>query len=174
MKRLPILLTIAFCFFLQNSAFAAGTTTKIAILDIERCMKESSEGKRITESLKKDLETMQQRYTKAQKELSDLQKEIDKQSLMLSTEAKETKQNEYDKKNRELTYLNEDLTEEAQTVQQNANQKILKELYAIIQSVAKQQGFDLVLEKSTSSILYSADALDITEQIIKEINKVKP
>ena len=173
MKKLPVLLALTLCFLFQNSAMAAGTT-KVAILDMQRCLKESNEGKRISASLTKELDAMQQRYTKAQKELTDLQKEIDKQSLMLSSEAKESKQNEYDKKNRALTYLNQDLTEEAQTANTNAQQKILKELNVIIQSVAKQQTFDLVLEKSSSGILFSSDAVDITDQIIKEFNKANP
>jgi outer membrane protein len=174
MKKFTVLLSLTLCFLFLNNAFAAGTATKAGIVDIDKCMKESNEGKRITESLKKELDAMQQRYVKAQKELADMQKDIEKQSLMLSVEAKEDKQNEYDKKNRDLTYLQQDLTEEAQTAQQNANQKILKQLYAIIQSVAKQQAYDLVIEKSNSGLLYSSDAIDMTDQIIKEINKTKP
>ncbi len=93
---------------------------------------------------------------------------------MLSSEARENKQNEYDRKNREIGYLSQDLSEDAQTAQQNANQKMLKQLYSVIQSLAKLQAFDLVLEKSNSSILYTSDAIDITDQVIKELNKVKP
>jgi outer membrane protein len=174
MKKLAVLLALTLCFLFQNSAFAAGATTKLGVIDLDRCMKESNEGKRVTESLKKELDAMQQKYVKAQKDLSDLQKEIEKQSLMLSSEARENKQNEYDRKNREFGYLSQDLTEDAQTAQQNANQKMLKQLYTVIQTLAKQQSFDLVLEKSNSSILYMSDAIDITDLVIKELNKEKP
>jgi outer membrane protein len=174
MKKLAVLLALTLCFLFQNSAFAAGATTKAGVIDLDRCMKESNEGKRVTESLKKELDAMQQKYAKAQKDLTDLQKEIEKQSLMLSSEARENKQNEYDRKNREFGYLSQDLTEDAQTAQQNANQKMLKQLYTVIQSLAKQQGFDLVMEKSNSIIIYTSDAIDITDLVIKELNKVKP
>jgi outer membrane protein len=174
MKKLAVLLTLTLCFLFQNSAFGAGATTKVGVIDLDRCMKESNEGKRVTESLKKELDAMQQKYVKAQKDLSDLQKEIEKQSLMLSSEAKENKQNEYDRKNREIGYLSQDLSEDAQTAQQNANQKMLRQLYSVIQSLAKLQAFDLVMEKSNSSIIYTSEAIDITDQVIKELNKVKP
>jgi len=173
MKKISILITLTFCFFFLNSAHAADAS-KVTIVDLQRCMKESNEGKRMSDSLKKEIEVMQERYTKAQKELSDLQKEIEKQSLMLSQDAKESKQNEYDKKNRELTYLAEDLSEESQAAEQNASQKILKEIYKIIDTIAKQQTLDLVLEKSTAGILFASTAMDITDQVIKEYNKVKP
>jgi outer membrane protein len=174
MKIIPILLALTLCFLFQNNVMAAGTTTKVGIVDLERCIKESNEGKKAAESLKKELEAMQQRYTKAQKEITDLQKEIEKQSLMLSLDAKESKQNELDKKNREFGYLAQDLDEEAQNAKTNANQKILNQLYTVIQSMAKQQAFDMVLEKASAGIIFSSDALDITDQVIKEINKAKP
>jgi outer membrane protein len=167
------LFTLIFCFFFISSAIAA-EASKVAIIDLQRCMKESNEGKRMSESLKKDIAIMQERYNKAQKELSDLQKEIEKQSLMLSQDAKESKQNEYDKKNRELTYLAEDLSEESQAAEQNASQALLKDIYKVIDTVAKQQTLDLVLEKSTAGIIFASTAMDITDQVIKEYNKVKP
>jgi len=174
MKKFVILFALILCFLFQDNAMAAGTTTKIGVVDMDRCMKESNEGKRVTESLKKEFDAMQQKYVKAQKELSDLQKDLEKQSLMLSTDARESKQSEYDRKNRELGYLSQDLSEDAQTAQQNANQKMLKQLNSVIQSLAKVQAIDLVLEKSNTSILYTSSAIDITDQVIKELNKVNP
>lgn len=174
MKKIPILLMTLTLFFLSQSIVSAAELVKVCTVDLQRCMEESNEGKRIAESLKEELVEMQQRYADAQKELAELKKEIEKQSLMLSMDAKEDKQDEYDKKSRELTYLYEDLTEEAQVAQQNANQKILKEIYAIIQTVSKEQGFDLILAKSTSGVLFASDSLDITDLIIKELNKAKP
>jgi outer membrane protein len=174
MKKIAVLFALILCFLFQNSAMAAGTTTKIGVVDMDRCMKESNEGKRVTESLKKEFDAMQQKYVNAQKELSDLQKDLEKQSLMLSSDARESKQSEYDRKNRELNYLSQDLSEDAQTAQQNANQKMLKQLNSVIQNLGKQQAFDLVLEKSNTIILYASSAIDITDLVIKELNKVNP
>jgi len=173
MKKTAILAVLTFCFILHNSALAADAA-KVVIVDLQRCMIESNEGKRVSESLKKEILAMQQRYVNAQNELAELQKEIEKQSLMLSTEAKESKQSQYDKKSRELSYLAEDLEEEQQTAQQNATQKLLNEIYTVIDSMGKQQAFDLVFEKSSAGIIFASSALDITDQVIKELNKVKP
>lgn len=173
MKKIAILVALMLCLIFQHGAIAA-EAAKVCVVDLQKCMRESNEGKRMGESLKKEIEAMQQRYNKAQKELSDLQKDIEKQSLMLSLEAKENKQSEYDKKNRELAYLAQDLEEEQQALQQNATQKLLKDIYAILETVAKQQAIDLVLEKSTSGIIFASNPLDITDLIIKEYNKVKP
>jgi outer membrane protein len=174
MKRLlGSIFIMSAVFLFQHNALAAGAP-KIGVLNIQRCINESNEGKRISASLKKEIDTMQQRYDKAQKELAELQKEIEKQSLMLSLDAKENKQKEYNKKSRELNYLNEDLSDEAGKAEQNARLRVLQVLDVIIRNMVKQDNYDLIIEKSSSGVLFSSDAVDITDQVIKELNKTKP
>lgn len=173
MKKISIFVALILCLIFQNSGMAA-EAAKTAVVDLQRCMRESNEGKRVSESLKKEIEAMQQRYNKANQELESLNKEIEKQSLMLSLDARESKQTELDKKKRDLTYLAQDLEEEQTAAQQNASQKLLKDIYIIVENFGKQQAFDLILEKSTSGIIFTSNALDITDQIIKEYNKAKP
>ena len=97
MKRLIGLFFLMAAFFvLQHDAMAADLS-KIGILELQRCINESNEGKRVFESLRKEMEAMQERYNKAQNELNELQQEIEKQSLMLSLDARENKQKEYEK-----------------------------------------------------------------------------
>jgi outer membrane protein len=174
MKRLLGSVFIVAAVFLFQQNVLAAAASKVGVLNIQRCINESNEGKRISGSLQKEIAAMQQRYDKAQKELTELQKEIEKQSLMLSLEAKESKQKEYTKKSRDLNYLNEDLSEEANAAEQNARLRILQVLDVIIKNIAKQESYDLIIETSSSGILFSSNALDITDQVIKELNKSKP
>jgi outer membrane protein len=174
MKRLIVsIFIIAAIFVFQRSSLAAGAS-KIGIINLQRCISESNEGKRISESLQKEIATMQQKYDKAQKDLAELQKEIEKQSLMLSLDAKENKRKEYSKKSRELNYLNEDLSEEASKAEQNAKIRVMQVLSTIVSNIAKQGNFDLILELSGAGVLFASDALDITDQVIGEMNKSKP
>jgi outer membrane protein len=174
MKRLLVSVFIIMAIFVFQHNSLAAEALKIGIINIQRCITESNEGKRITESLQKEILAMQQRYEKAQKELTELQKEIEKQSLMLSLDAKESKRKEYTKKSRQLNYLNEDLTEEASKAEQNARLRIMQVLNTIIRNIAKQDNFDLILEGASAGVLFTSDALDITDQVIKEMNKSKP
>jgi len=174
MKRLLVSIFIITAIFVFQFDSIAAAASKIGIIDIQRCINESNEGKRISESLQKEIAAMQQKYDKAQKELTELQREIEKQSLMLSLDAKESKRKEYSKKSRELNYLNQDLSEEASKAEQNARIRVLQVLSVIIKNIAKQDSFDLILEGSSAGVLFASDALDITDQVIKELNKSKP
>ncbi len=174
MRRLLGMVIITGAFFLFQHNAQAADLLGIGVLDIQRCIYESNEGKRISESLQKDLEAMQQRYNEAQQELTKLQEEIEKQSLMLSLDAKESKQQEYNKKLRDLNYLAQDLNEEARKAEEGAKKRILMELEVIVQGVAMKQDLDLILEKSGSGVLFYSGALDITDQVIKDFNEAKP
>jgi outer membrane protein len=174
MKRSVGMIIIAAAFFMfQHNAWAADEL-RIGVLDLQRCISESNEGKRISEALRKDLEAMQQRYNEAQQELTELQEEIEKQSLMLSLDAKESKQQEYNKKVRDLNYLAQDLNEEASRAEEDAKKKILIQLEVIVQGVAIKQNLDLILEKSNSGVLFYSEVLDITDQVINEYNEARP
>jgi outer membrane protein len=174
MKKLlgTIIITAAFFVFQHNAR--AADQLRVGVLDIQRCIIESSEGKRISESLQKEIEAMKQRYNEAQQELTELQEEIEKQSLMLSLDAKESKQKEYNKKVRDLNYLAQDLNEEANKAEEDAKKRILMGLEMIVQGVATEQNLDLILEKSGSGVLFYTQALDITDQVIEEFNEAKP
>ena len=80
--------------FFHNNALGADSY-KIAVLDLQKCMNKSNEGKRHFQSLKKKKDALQKTLDDKQKELLNLQKELEKQSLMLSLDARENKQKEY-------------------------------------------------------------------------------
>jgi outer membrane protein len=46
-----------------------------------------------------------------------------------------------------------------------------QKLYDIITEVGKEQGYTLVLERSTPGLIYAKEALDITDQVVQRFNK---
>ena len=163
-----LILGIIIC---QTSALAA-ESSKIGVLDLRRCIQESNEGKRIYEDLKKKHDAMQKDLDEKQQELLEMQNEIEKQSLMLSMDAKENRQKEFEKKKRDLTYLAQDLQEDMKKLENEANIEILKVIQQILSKFAKEKELEYITERA--SVLYAAEGLDITDNVIKEMNNLKP
>jgi Skp family chaperone for outer membrane proteins len=44
----------------------------------------------------------------------------------------------------------------------------------VVDTIAKRDKFDLITEKMGTGVLYVTPALDITDEVIKELNKLKP
>jgi outer membrane protein len=172
MKKLTGIIMLAIAvLFLQLGASAA-EPTKIGILDLQRCIQESNEGKRIAETLKGKQAEMQKDVEKKQQELVEMQKDMEKQSLMLSMDAKAEKEKTFEKKKRDFQYLMQDLNEEMKKLESDAKVGILTTLSGVVETIAKQQKFDLIAERA--NILYFTKGLDITDQVIADLNKVKP
>lgn len=171
LTKLIILAIVALCVQLYASA---AEPVKIGVIDLQRCIQESNEGKRIAESLKSKQAEMQKDLDKKQQELVDMQKDLEKQSLMLSMDAKTEREKEFEKKKRDLGYLIQDLNESMKEAETNARISILNVLSGVVDNIAKQQKFDLIVERTNGGILYFSKGLDISDQVLAELNKAKP
>jgi outer membrane protein len=172
MKHLTKILVLALTVLFIQLGVSAVEPIKIGVVDFQRCIQESNEGKRIDESLKNKQAEMQKEVDKKRQELIDMQKDMDKQNLMLSMDAKNEREKEFEKKQRDLQYLMQDLNEEYKKLQTDARISILTTINGVVDTIAKQQKFDLITERA--NIMYFAKELDITDQIITELNKIKP
>jgi outer membrane protein len=132
MKRwLGIPIGIFGVLLLAHGGYAANNG-KIAVVDLQVCVRDSIEGKRIFEELKKTKEDMQKKLDARQEELLKFKDELDKQGMMLSLDAREDKEKEFERRKRELRYYYEDLTEDMRKQEAEARNKIVKDLEKIV------------------------------------------
>lgn len=172
MKYLTGIIFVILVFMSTQINAIAADPAKIGVLDLQKCIQTSNEGKRIAESLKKKSDEMRGDLEKKNQELLDMQKNLEKQSLMLSDDAKKEKQKEFNDKKRDLQYLVQDMQEDMKVIETDAQNKILKTLSGVVETIAKKNNFDLIIERRTA--LYVSEKLDVTAEVIAELNKVKP
>lgn len=172
MKYLSGIIFLIFAVIISQANALAEGPSKIGVLDLRRCIQESNEGKRVYETLKKTHETLQADLGKRQQELVKMQEDIEKQSLMLSMDAKENRQKEFEKKKRDLTYHAQDLQEQMKKAESDANIELLKIIHEAAEIIAKKKGLEFITERS--GIIYVAEDIDISGDVIEEINKLKP
>lgn len=168
-----IVFAVALILIIQQSAFGE-EPYKIAVIDIQGVIDKSSEGKRISTSLKEKQASLKSRFNEKQKELQDLQKELEKESMMLSLDAQEDKRKEFERKSRELQYLYQDLNEEMNKTDLEARKLFLKDLEGIITAIAKEDDIDMILERRSGGVIYVSGVMDITDKVVAELNKLKP
>jgi outer membrane protein len=147
---------------------------KIGILDFQRVFTQSNEGKRHYAVLKEKQEALQSKLTTKENELKELQKELEKQSLMLSLDAKEDKQKEFERKRRELQYLLQDINEEMKKSEISAQQEMMKDLKGIFDTIVSKNKYQIIFQATRSNVVWWSGEVDITEEVIEEYNKIKP
>ena len=164
--------TIVSC--LLVSAFVWGATptksfaqTKIGYIDLQKCLMESINGTKAFEELKAKKEKMQKDLDKRQAALDQMKVDLEKQGMMLSPEAKRMKERDFQRKLRDFKDMYNDFSEEMKVEEEKRKSSIFKDLSKVIERVGKQQGYALILEKSTSGILWAPDNADLTDVVIK-------
>ena len=145
---------------------------RVGLIDLQRCLKESKEGQKVFQILKKKKGDLQIKLDTKQRELLELRKELDKQAMMLSMDAQEGKKRTIDRKTRELEYLYKDLNEEMVRLQGKEKQRIFKELEKIIKKIGSEENYTLIMEKRAGGVLYCSESIDITDQVIKAYDQM--
>jgi len=173
MKKIFFASTILVMMLLPFTTALGQDLTKVGIIDLQRCLQESKEGKRVTQLLQKKKAVLQRQLDEKQKELIDLRREFEKQAMMLSMDAQTDKRRTVERKTRELEYHFQDLNEEMRRAEEREKKRIFDELGKVIEKIGSQGNYSLVLEKRTGGVLYWNKVIDITDQVIKAYDKVK-
>jgi len=106
-------------------------------------------------------------------EIQTLETRYNTQRLTMSDEAIMQLTSDLDRKRTERKRYEEDSARDFQKLQFNLTQKIRNEVVPIITQVAKEKGFDLVLDGVASGVVYFNPAIDITSEVIRRYDASK-
>lgn len=146
---------------------------RIAVVDLNKCIRESLKGKRLYRRLEDKRDILQKKVNQKEAELKKLQDELKKQAMMLSPEALRKKRRLFRRKQQEYRYFLEDAQDELKAEEARGIKKIIVGLKKVIAKIAKKKGYTFVLEKSKGGVLYNKPATDITAEVIREFDNIK-
>jgi outer membrane protein len=153
---------------MMGSVMASGAAAemKIGVVDLQKAMELSEEGQKAKALFQKKVEQVQKDLKAKQDELGLLKEEIDRQSLLLSDDARMEKQSSYQLGLKDFKRQYEDAQEELRLEDAKLSEKIIKDLQAIIEDFGGKEGYDLILEKTQSAVMYRNAKYDVTSKII--------
>ena len=147
-------------------ATASAAELKIGVVDLQKAMELSEAGQKAKTMFQKKVDRVQQDLKAKQDELALLKEELDRQSVLLSDEARMEKQSSYQLGLKDFKRLYEDAQEELRREDAKLSEKILKNLQEVIEDYGEKQNYDLIMEKTQSGLLHRNSSLDITSAII--------
>ena len=166
---------------------AASSAMKVGIVDLDRALKESAAGKQALGTLKqfrdkvvKEINDKKRQKDSKEGTLRDLQTELTSQSLVLSEAAKRDKEESYRRQARDLRKFIDDSNRfieeserELREREAELTSRLLRDLLEIIRAVGKEESFTIIFERNDRFLLYAADAIDLTEKIIKRFDTAR-
>ncbi|KIG18154.1 Outer membrane protein H precursor [Enhygromyxa salina] len=150
---------------------AVPETKRIAIVDLQRVLMETTQGK----DSKKDLEkAVAKSSAKLERKAADLQKQyedLQAKATMLSESELMRRQQDLMVAEQELQELYAGAQEDLAKKEGLLMEKIYKNASAIVQSMAAEEGVQIVLVRSELTVLYANPQLDITNKVIVAYDK---
>ncbi|WP_297454851.1 OmpH family outer membrane protein [Persephonella sp.] len=157
---------LIFAFFLAISLTGFATAQNIAFVDVLKIMNTSKKGEEYKKELKAKIQYYKEKLDKIQKEIKELQKQLE--SPVLSPEAKKKKEEKLKQLKTEGIKLQIKAEQELQKIKAQAERKLVKDIQKIVEKYAKEHNIDIVLVGGT---LYQDKAIDITDEILKLYDK---
>ncbi len=165
---LPLFAALLFSAFLPEAA--AAQATKIGVVDLQRAINETEDGRKSKDKLKKLFESRQTGLDKKQENLKKLKEEIEKQQSLWTPEVRQQKFESYQKQLADLQQIYVDYQRELAEKEGELTKTIVERMEKILRRIGQTDGYTLIMERSEAGIIYVPSNLDLTDVVIQRYN----
>ncbi len=157
-------------------ASQAAETFKMGVVDPQSVLERSKAGKKALDGLKEYVSTRQKLLSRDEEDLRNYEKQLKEQASKLSDAEKKEKEAQFRAKIQEYQKRAQEFNQELQGKQKELVDDYMKKISAATQTVAEKGGFSLVVDKGSEQtvkiVIYNKDTIDLTDQVIKEFDRV--
>lgn len=164
MKKLVL---AALMVFVASTAFAAGG---VAFIDLQKALNMSDAGVKAKAEIGQQVKKYEAKVNAEQEALKQMKKELDKQAVLLSDEARSKKEREFQQRAKEFQRFTKDVQDELKQKDNDFTKRIINEILDVARKIGKERGYAVILEKNESSLVYADPAVDLTDDVIKAYN----
>jgi outer membrane protein len=144
---------------------------KIGVVDIDQAFNSTDEGKAAREELARKKREAEAQVQPMIERYKGLEEDLQAKRFVLSDEALFQKQLDLAEMRNQIQNKLKELEGQLQVDQTRLEGPLKKKLMDIISDAGKGAGFSVILQRGAPGILYTREALDITDLIIEKYNK---
>ncbi|MSR23479.1 MAG: OmpH family outer membrane protein [Nitrospiraceae bacterium] len=158
------------------SAGHAADAFKMGVVDPQAVLEKSKAGRRALDGLKDYAASRQKLLVKDEDELKTLEKQVKEQESGLSEAKKRDLQGQFRTKIQDYQKRVQDFNQELAVKQKELVDEYMKKIHVATKAVAEKNGVALVVDKGSDAtikiVIYNKDTIDLTEQVLKEFDKL--
>jgi outer membrane protein len=143
---------------------------KIGVVDLQRALNESEAGKRAKADFKARVDKLEGQLKGQKEELDGMKEELERKSVVMREDERRKMVTDFEKKRLDLKSKFEEAQGELQKKDQELTGQIIEGLTQAIKQIAESESYTLIIELSSSGVLYHANAIDLTEQVLATYN----
>lgn len=160
-----------------SSASAAAKPTKkqvvVVVIDMAKIVKESNLSKSVQAEFQTWVEQVKAALQPRAETIRTKQEALKNEGDKLTADQKQTREKEIQVLQTELNQLQQKVQQDYQTRQQMAEDKLRKAFDPIVDALAKENGWDIIMNKS-ERMVWNSDAVDQTDLVLARFNAATP
>jgi outer membrane protein len=144
---------------------------KIGVVDIDQAISSTTEGKAAREEFARKQRDAEAKVQPMIEKYQALEEDLKQKKFVLSDEALFQKQLDLAEMRNQIQNKMKELEGQLQVDQKRLEGPLMKKLSDIIESTGKDKGFTMIFRRGAPGLLYSREALDITDLVIEKYNQ---
>lgn len=141
---------------------------RIGAVNAVRILEQSPQAKRLRDQIEKEFSPRDRQLVEDQKKLKDMEDRMERDAAIMSEAERQELEREIINMRRELKRNQDQFREDLSYRRNEELSKIQKEIVQAIQTVAKQNNYDLVLSEG---VIFASTKVDMTELVIDYLKK---
>jgi len=169
MKKLFAYILAVFLMSVSSVSFA--DDLKVGVLNFPALLKKAPQMEALSQRLKKEFKPRQAKIVSLQKSLEADQASLKRDTSVMSDKEIANLREKIANNQRDLRRLEEDYLADARAAQKKAMGQIIEKANKLVKKIAEEGQYDLILQSET--VAYASNKIDITDKVIKELEKPK-
>ncbi len=153
-----------------SSQLGFADDAKVAVVDMQKAIQTVEAGKKAKTQMEKEIKNKEKEIQTEETALKKATEDFQKQTAVLSDEAKAKKQGEIQERIMKYQQMRGRAQSDLQQKEIELTKPIVEKLRTLISELGKSKGYTLVLEKNEQTVLYSLDKDDLTNELIAQYN----
>lgn len=168
--RLGVLMIAAFAITtLAAPAWAQSRAQRIGIVDVDQILQRSVSFQAAAKRIERELAPLRERLNSKTNERDGLRQGLRDRRSVLKPEEVSQQEEKYFALSDEVSDVNYSIDKESGRLQREILEPIMKRLKAVIEDVAKSQGYDLVLYANQAA--YFSEAINLTPVVLQTLDR---
>ncbi len=167
MKKIRTLI-VAVGIALAASVATADEAIRIAFVNTPQVLEQAPQAEAVRNTLQNEFSPRDAALVEEQKKVKELEDRLARDGVVMSDEARRKLEREILSQKREIKRARDEFTEDFNIRRNDELAKMQREIALSIVSLAKERGYDLILE---NGVIYASDRVDITKDVIERLKR---
>lgn len=139
---------------------------KIGFVNAVKVMEQAPQVSAANSRLEREFEPRQREIANGQREIKNLEDKLAKDGAIMSEAQSRDMSRDIINKKRDLKRQQDEFREDYNIRRSEELDKLQKQIIEVIQAVAKEQSYDLIL---SDGVVWASDSIDMTDQVLKRL-----